>query len=114
MAKTRKYQFDLKKLCTPSMIYFTVSLVALVLLGIQNINEDEKTFCVGTYKCSVGSKITVFVLNAIYILFWTFLLDMMCKNGYSDLSWILVIVPILLFAIFLGLILYQSPMLMKH
>lgn len=107
----KKYQFNLRKLCNPSMIYFVLSMIALVLIGIQNIQSDDKTLCVGAYKCNIGSKITVFVLNAIYILFWTFLLDMMCKNGYSDLSWILVLVPLLLFFLFLGLILYQSPKL---
>ena len=110
MPRTRKYQFDIKNLCTPSMLYFILSLMTLVAIGIQNIQTDDNTLCVGAYQCSITSKITVFVLNAIYILFWTFLLDMMCKNGYSDLSWIIVLIPILLFFLFLGLILYNSPM----
>lgn len=111
MAKSRKYQFDIKKLCTPSMLYFVISLMALIGLGIQNVQSDDNTLCVGAYQCSIGSKISVFILNGIYILFWTFLLDMMCKNGYSDLSWLIVLIPILLFFLFLGLILYNSPMM---
>ena len=94
-----KYNFNLKKLCTPSFIYFIISLFALVVLGLQNLNNNDTTLCVGNYNCSV---------NGIYILFWTFVLDLMCKAGYNELSWILVLIPILLFFLFLGIIIYQG------
>jgi len=66
------YNFNLKKLCTPSFIYFIISLFGLALLGLQNLNNNDTTLCVGNYNCSVGNKLLVFVLNGIYILFWTF------------------------------------------
>ena len=36
-----KYNFNLKKLCTPSFIYFIISLFGLVLLGLQNLTNDD-------------------------------------------------------------------------
>jgi hypothetical protein len=102
------YKFDLKKLCTPSFIYFLMSLVGLILLGVQNLNGEDALLCVGNYNCNVGNKTFVFIIHAIYILFWTFVLDLMCKAGYKQLSWIILLVPILLSFLFLGIIIYQT------
>ena len=107
-SSTIKHQFNLKKLCTPSFIYFIISLFGLVLLGLQNLTNDDNSLCVGNYECTVGNKLLVFLINGIYILFWTFVLDLMCKAGYSELSWIIVLIPILLFFLFLGIIIYQN------
>jgi hypothetical protein len=103
-----KYYFDLTNLCTPSMVYFIISLVALILLGIQNLTGNDNTLCIGSFKCNVGNKMLILLLNAIYILFWTFIFDLMCKAGYSELSWFIVFIPIILFFLFIGLIVYQS------
>lgn len=108
MAKNIKYSFDIKKLCTPSMIYFVISAIALALLGIQNLNGNDNTLCIGTYKCSIASKTMVLALNAIYILFWTFVLDLFCKAGYKELSWFIVLIPIILIFVFFGLIMFQA------
>lgn len=108
MAQKVKYSFDIKKLCSPSMIYFVVSAFAFALLGIQNLNGDDNTLCVGSYKCGIASKTIVLALNAIYILFWTFVLDLFCKAGYKDLSWFIVLIPIILIFVFFGLIMFQG------
>ena len=105
---TIKHKFNLRKLCTPSFIYFIISLFGLTLMGLQNLTNDDNSLCVGNYECTVGNKLLVFIINGIYILFWTFVLDLMCKAGYSELSWIIVLIPILLFFLFLGIIIYQS------
>lgn len=112
MAKSKlKYSFKLNNLCSPAMIYFIVSLLALLMMGLQNLNSDENVLCVGQFKCNIVSKSIVFVLNAVYILFWTFLLDLMCKAGYQELSWLVLLIPILLFFLFLGAIIYQSQII---
>ena len=108
MAQKVKYSFDIKKLCTPSMVYFVISAIALALLGIQNLNGDDSTLCVGSYKCGIASKTMILALNAIYILFWTFVLDLFCKAGYKELSWFIVLIPIILIFVFFGLIMFQG------
>lgn len=108
MAKHLKYSFDIKKICSPSMIYFVISAFALGLLGIQNLNGDDNTLCIGTYKCSIASKTMVLAFNAFYVLFWTFVLDLFCKTGYKELSWFIVLIPILLIFVFFGLIMFQA------
>jgi len=111
MAKLRKLStatpFDLRKMCTPATLYFIISLVLLIVLGVQNL-EDSERLCLGDYSCYVGSNTLVFLLNAVYILFWTFVLDLMCKNGYSSLSWFVLLLPFILSFVFLALIMIRE------
>ena len=96
-------KFDLRNMCTPATIYFVISLIGLILIGVNNLENNDK-LCVGNYNCYVGNNTTIFILNAIYILFWTFILDLMCKAGYSSLSWFILLLPfIILFIAFLSL-----------
>ena len=92
--------FDLTKMCTPATIYFLISLISLILVGINNLDNNDK-ICIGNYNCYVGNNTTIFIVNAIYILFWTFVLDLMCKGGYSSLSWFILLLPfIIMFILF--------------
>lgn len=48
----------------------------------------------------VRSIPVVFVMKIIYILFWTYILNLMCKDGHREISWFLVLIPfILLFSV---------------
>ena len=100
--------FNLRKMCTPATIYFVISLVALILLGISNLNTSDR-LCIGDYSCYVGNNTIVFVLNAIYILFWTFILDLMCKGGYGSLSWFILLLPFILTFLFLTMVMIKNP-----
>ena len=98
-----RQSFDLMNMCTPATIYFVISLVGLILIGLNNLDNNDK-LCVGDYNCYVGNNTTIFILNAVYILFWTFILDLMCKAGYSNLSWFILLLPfIILIVLFLVL-----------
>jgi hypothetical protein len=112
MAKLKKMPmeatpFDLRKLCTPASLYFVISLVFLIILGVNNL-EDSDRLCLGDYSCYVGNNTMVFLLNAIYILFWTFILDLMCKNGYSGLSWFVLLLPFIISFLILALIMIKA------
>ena len=99
--------FDLMAMCTPATIYFVISLIALIILGVSNLGNNDR-LCIGSYDCNVGNNTIVFTLNAIYILFWTFLLDLMCKNGYTAISWFVLLLPFLLSFIFLAMIMMKT------
>ena len=100
--------FDLRKMCTPATIYFVISLVFLIVMGLYNLDNTDR-LCLGDYSCYVGNNTLVFLLNAIYILFWTFILDLMCKGGYSSLSWFILLLPFILSFIFLALVMIKTP-----
>jgi hypothetical protein len=103
--KTRS-NFDLMDLCTPATIYFVISLVGLIILGVGNLGNNDR-LCIGNYSCNVGNNTIIFVLNALYILFWTFVLDLMCKTGYGSLSWFVLLLPFILAFIFLAMVMVK-------
>ena len=112
MAKSyfNKFNRDFKNLCTPAFIYLFVSVIVFIVIAIQNFGNTDR-FCVGSYKCSVPNTFFIFLFDAIYILFWTFILNSLCKAGYTEISWLLILLPIILFFIILGLIIVTYPVL---
>jgi len=51
----------------------------------------------------------VFVVKIVYVLFWSWLLNLMCKDGHSNVAWFLVILPFVLLAVGIGLLMmYQN------
>ena len=107
MAKVKTPSFDLRKLCTPASIYFVISLIFLIIVGLNNLKESER-LCLGSYSCYVGNNTMVFLLNAVYILFWTFVLDLMCKGGYTSLSWIILLLPFIISFVALAVVMFNS------
>jgi len=85
-----------RNLCTPSYVYLVVSLIALVFMAIQNYG-NVNMYCLGPYSCVVSSTFLLFIIKLIYILFWTWILNLICKAGATPVSWFLVLFPFLLF-----------------
>lgn len=97
----------LKDLCTPALFYFLISIIALILLFIQNINNVH-SYHIGSYSCRVPNTMLVFFIKLLYILFWTWVLQLICKDGHPGISWLLVLFPFLLLFVILGLILLNQ------
>jgi hypothetical protein len=68
----------LSELCTPAFIYLAISLFA-ILVALFN-----------------GTKIIMVLGKTAFVVFWTFLLNLLCKNGYKSFSWFLVLLPYVL------------------
>jgi len=88
----------LKQICPPAAFYLTISLIALFVMAIQNFGNID-IYCVGQYSCSVPNTWLIFILKLLYIVIWTWILNIICKNGYTWLSWVLVLLPIIIFFI---------------
>lgn len=99
-----KTSFSIRKLCTPAFIYLALSVFGLLALIFENMGSDEKQLCIGTHRCDISNKGGMLVLNVLYILFWTFILDLLCKNGYTNISWFILLLPIFLYMITLVLL----------
>ena len=91
----------LRNLCTPAYVYLVISSVALVVMFLQNIG-NTKIYCLGSYSCDVSNTTMIFVIKLIYILFWTWILNLMCKDGHSGIAWFLVVLPFVLLFVVLG------------
>jgi hypothetical protein len=71
---------DFKNLCAPALVY-----VILVVVGIiAQIMGNMATF---------SNTISTIIVAGL----WTWLLNFVCKSGYTVVSWILVFLPILLY-----------------
>jgi hypothetical protein len=93
----------LKELCTPSLLYFGISMIALVLVFLQNLGNTN-SYHVGSFSCRVPNTTIVFIIKFIYILFWTYILNLICKDGHTGLSWLLVLLPWLLLFVMMGIL----------
>lgn len=91
-----------KKLCAPSHLYLVISLVFVVIASIQNMGNNN-TYCLGTHECDVTSTTLIFVIKMIYILFWTWILNLMCNSGATSIAWFLVLFPFILMFIILAM-----------
>ena len=91
------------KLCKPAQLYLLISLVVYVMILIQNIAAPDR-FTLGPYSCMHDNQPLVMVGQLIYIAFWTWLLNMICKIN-TGISWLIVLFPfILFFIIFLAVV----------
>jgi hypothetical protein len=97
------YPKSLKELCTPAMIYFVISIIALVLVLFQNLGNNN-SYNIGSFSCRVPNTAAVFIVKLIYVLFWTYILNLICKDGHTGLSWLLVLLPWLLLFVIIGLL----------
>ena len=97
------YKFNIRKLCIPALIHLVISLIGLITLILVS-KETNNMICVNNTKCNVGNKGVFFAVEGILILFWTFILDLLCKSGYKLLSWILILLPFILFFILITLV----------
>jgi hypothetical protein len=97
----------LKKLCTPAYVYLVISVVSILVLMFQN-GGNTNTYCVGSFECPVANTSLIFLGEIIYVIFWTFILNLICKSGYKNISWFLVLLPFVLFFVLLGLMILKQ------
>jgi hypothetical protein len=86
----------LKNLCTPSYVYLVLSIIALIFMAIQNYGNIN-VYCLGSYSCVVSSTLLIFLIKIVYVLFWTWILNLMCRARATTFSWFLVLFPFILY-----------------
>ena len=72
-------------------------------MSVQNLGQTHE-YCLGNYKCTVPSVLLVFVIKAIYILFFTWVLNLICNAGYKNVSWFIILFPFIMFFVILGVV----------
>ena len=87
---------NIKELCTPAAIYFILSMLTILIVFIQNLGNTNR-YRIGNYSCRVTNTTLLFIVKIIYVLFWTYVLNLICKDGHRELSWILLFLPFFVF-----------------
>lgn len=96
----------LKNLCTPAYVYLVISVIALIMMAFQNLGNNG-LYCIGYYSCNVSSVFMIFVLKLLYIIFWTWVLNILCRGGAPGLAWFFVLLPYVLMFILIGMLLMR-------
>lgn len=96
-----------KRLCTPAYVYLVLSIITTVLLMVQN-SGNQNTYCVGSFECPVPSTPLIFLVKLMYIAFWTFVLNSICRAGYKQISWFLVLLPFIMFFVIIGMVMLNQ------
>ena len=97
----------IKSLCTPAYVYLVISVVGLVLSMVQN-NGNSTTYCLGPHQCGVPDTKMVFLGQAVYIALWTYVLQQICRSGYKEVSWFIVLIPFILMAVMIGMLMIRG------
>lgn len=97
----------LKQLCTPAFLYFSLAMLGVLVSVVQNLGNRKK-YCLGRLTARVPSTFLVFVVKIIYILFWTWVLNLICKDGHKGIAWFLVIAPFILLFLLIGSMMNDS------
>jgi hypothetical protein len=91
----------INNLCTPAQLYLFFTLLSLVIMVYENSGTPNNMLCMGKYRCRSPNKMLLVFVKLIYIAFWTFVLNLMCKGGYKNFAWFLVLLPLILFILVL-------------
>lgn len=92
----------LKDLCTPAYVYLVISGIALAVMFLQNLG-NVNLYCLGSYSCEVSNTSMLFVIKLLYVLFWTWLLNIICRGGATAFAWALVLFPLVLMFLMLAM-----------
>jgi len=95
----------LANLCSPALLYLILSTIFFIVILLQNVGNYD-IYCVGDYFCRSPNLYLLFIIKALYILIWTWILNLLCSSGLGWLSWIFVIAPFILF--FILILLYMG------
>ena len=93
----------LRNLCTPSYVYLVISMISIFIMFFQNIGNFDK-YCVGNFTCTVTNTTLIFVIKILYVLFWTWILNLICSSGFTSISWLLLLMPIILSFLLIALL----------
>jgi hypothetical protein len=97
---------QIKGLCKPAKFYLYLSIAGIVMSIIQNMRKfDNSNYKCGSFSVNVPSVMLIFAFKIVYVMFWTYVLNLLCKDNNVRLAWLLVLFPIILLFVILGMLL---------
>ena len=82
-------------LCNPAKFYFIISTIFFVLLLLQNLGQGSQ-FNLGVHSVNFHQTPMILIGNLLYLLAWTWLLNIICKHLHPIISWVLVFFPLII------------------
>jgi len=103
---------EYSKLCSPAKFYFIVSLIGIIMSIYQNLGS-KKIYKIGYLKRKVPNTIFIFMFKVLYVLFWTWVLNLICRDGHSGIAWFLVLIPFMLFFLIIVMLMVNHKLIKK-
>jgi len=91
----------LSALCGPALFYFVVAMISLIYAIFVNLGNTKK-LVLGKYSINVVNATLIFVIKLTFILLWTWILNLICRDGYPVISWILVFLPFIIIMLYVA------------
>jgi hypothetical protein len=93
-----------ESLCTPAQLYLGISVLSVLAMCWQNVGNPNVLAC-GLMKADTPiNNVFYLAFEILYVLGWTYLLNILCKKGYNKLSWLLVLLPFIAMFVLIGLL----------
>ena len=96
---------EIRNLCTPALACLILSAVSFLAVLGQNI-ADSRRFCLGKLSCQVPHVSFVLAAKLLYIAFWTWAINALCKSGHPKMAWALLFLPIIAFFVLASLMVF--------
>lgn len=68
-------------LCTPAKVYFAFAVIAML------------------FELFNGSSLLYEFFKMVFVFIWAYVLGWLCNNGYTSISWFLVLLPYIIMAL---------------
>ena len=92
-------------LCPAAKFHLIVSSIAIVVMSLTIFGTDM-SHCFGSNACNAPFSqymFAVYIVKFVYILFWTWLLNIVCRKVSPSIAWLIALFPFILFFIFLSI-----------
>ena len=94
----------LRDLCSPAIFYLAISMITILMMFYQNYTNTD-VYCLGVFSCKPTVSIyVIFIIMLVVVLFWTWILNLICKDGHTGVSWLLVLLPFILLFVLIGML----------
>jgi hypothetical protein len=93
-------------LCKPARFYLLISVFMYIFVILQNFSATDR-FTLGTYSAPHSNPFMILAFNALYIVLWTWMLNLICKIN-PGISWVIVLFPVILLLVGFAMLLYRG------
>ena len=86
-------------LCQPAKLNFLLSILTIIIILTKDNDPTEQWKNLHNKQPYDTTSVIVYKLSL--ALFWAFVLNVLCKNGYQSAAWALTLLPYAIFVLYL-------------
>lgn len=87
-------------LCPPAQAYLGLSLVGMFFFFFTAYDASQQ-FCDKSIGCNIGNTSFMMVVKLLFVLLYTWMLNLLCNRVSPWASWVLVLLPFVYVALYM-------------